>query len=266
MLVYGFHAVEEMLRKSAGGTLYLARSDPRARSIQELAHAAATRVTRVSSRELDRMCGTAGHQGVALRPDRPEAVHEEGALAPSSSRGAAVAGPRPAPRPATAEAIRALGGQRALVLLLDEITDPHNFGAILRTADQFAVDLVVTSQRKSARDSQTVLKTSAGASLHVPVAVVANLAQAMKVCKEEGFWVYGAALEGELPQEGQFDGRVALVLGSEGRGLRRLVRERCDALVRIPTAGHVDSLNVSVAAGVLLYEVRRQQGFPHLPV
>jgi 23S rRNA (guanosine2251-2'-O)-methyltransferase len=110
-----------------------------------------------------------------------------------------------------------------------------------------------------------VLRASSGASQYVRVQSVPNLAGAMEALKEAGFWIYGADLAGERADSVRFAGRVALVLGSEGGGLRRLVRERCDALVRIPAAGHVDSFNVSVAAGILMYEVRRQQCFPGSP-
>jgi 23S rRNA (guanosine2251-2'-O)-methyltransferase len=101
--------------------------------------------------------------------------------------------------------------------------------------------------------------------VYVPLASVPSLAGSLELAKEAGFWVYGADLSGRRLDAVRFEGRVALVLGSEGAGLRRLVRERCDELVRIPTGGHVDSLNVSVAAGILMHEIRRQQGFPGFP-
>ena len=152
----------------------------------------------------------------------------------------------------------------ALVLVLDSITDPQNLGAILRSADQFATDMVVIPSRHSAQETQTVAKVSAGASAYVPLAVVPNIPSALELLKENGFWIFGADIEGETTDKLDLSGKVCLVLGSEGTGMRRLVRERCDLLARIPSSGHVDSFNVSVAAGILLFETRRQQGFPHV--
>lgn len=147
----------------------------------------------------------------------------------------------------------------ALVLVLDGVTDPQNLGAILRSADKFDVDLVITPNRRSAGTGPTVAAASAGALAWVPQAVVPNLARALKQLKEAGFWVYGADLGGIPASEAGLQGRVVLVMGAEGRGLGRLVSETCDRIITIPTGGHVDSLNVSVATGILLYEVRRHE-------
>jgi 23S rRNA (guanosine2251-2'-O)-methyltransferase len=163
------------------------------------------------------------------------------------------------------DALHSIQSSSPLILLLDELNDPHNFGAILRSADQLAVDLVVTTLRRSVSETPAVIRASAGASRYVPVIAVANLVQALETCKSGGYWIYGADVEGEILSEQRFEGPVALVMGGEHRGLRRLVREACDFLVRIPAAGRVDSFNVSVAAGILLYEVRRQQEFPGFP-
>ncbi len=206
---------------------------------------------RVPRAELDALAGAEEHRGAGLLAaagSRPDA-----GLPPESPAGSL--------RARLAE----ISVPTALILLLDQINDPHNLGAILRSADQFGAELVILPTRRAARETQTVLKTSAGASLYVPVASVPNLAAGLEAAKEAGFWVYGADLDGQRLEAVRFEGRVALVLGSEGTGLRRLVRERCDALVRIPSGGHVDSLNVSVAAGILMYEVRRQQRFPGFP-
>jgi 23S rRNA (guanosine2251-2'-O)-methyltransferase len=160
------------------------------------------------------------------------------------------------------EALAAVAGTNPLILLLDELNDPHNLGAILRSADQFSVELVITTIRRSVSESPAVIRTSAGASRHVPLIAVPNLVQAIESCKRHEYWIYGADMNGASVQTQRFEGPVALVMGGEHRGLRRLVREHCDFLVRIPAAGRVDSFNVSVAAGILLYEIRRQQGFP----
>jgi len=155
--------------------------------------------------------------------------------------------------------LQALTGSQALVLLLDGVTDPHNLGAVLRSADQFAVDLVVVPERRAAHETETVARVSAGANVYVPMIAVPNLASVVADLKASEFWIYGAAAEGKSAGSLDLRGRTALLLGSEGRGLGRLLRERCDELVAIPTRGHVDSFNVSVAAGILMYEARRQQ-------
>ena len=212
-------------------------------------------VRRVQRSELDALAGAAEHRGAGLLlAGESGARPEEGGRRRSPTQAASLR-----------ERLAAISSPTALILLLDEINDPHNLGAILRSADQFGVELVVLPTRRAARETQAVVKSSAGASLYVPVASVPNLASGLESVKEAGFWVYGADLDGRRLDEVSFEGRVALVLGSEGSGLRRLVRERCDALVRIPSGGHVDSLNVSVAAGILMHEIRRQQGFPGFP-
>jgi len=242
MLVLGFHAIEESLRRGGRGELLLCRRNARIARLEELAARSGVPVRTLGRQELDRIAG-AEHRGAVLRLEELPG--------PASGPGAG----------ALAERLAAVPGTTALLLLLDGLSDPHNLGAILRSADQFAVDLLVLTSRRSVRETETVLRTSAGASLYVPVATVPNLVRAMEAAKKVGFWIYGADLGGERLDNVRFEARTALVLGAEGSGLRRLVRERCDALVRIPARGHVDSFNVSVAAGILMYEIRRQQGF-----
>jgi 23S rRNA (guanosine2251-2'-O)-methyltransferase len=145
-----------------------------------------------------------------------------------------------------------------LVLILDGVTDPQNFGAILRVADGFGVGLVVLPEHDSVGLTPAAVKASAGASEWVPVAQVTNLARAIETLQKKGFWVYGAAAAGDAPSAIDFRGKVALVLGNEGKGIRRNVLEHCDRTVTIPMAGHVDSFNVATAAAVLCYEIRRQ--------
>ncbi|WP_367608056.1 23S rRNA (guanosine(2251)-2'-O)-methyltransferase RlmB [Legionella sp. W05-934-2] len=150
--------------------------------------------------------------------------------------------------------------KNALILILDGITDVHNLGACLRTADGAGVDFVIMPKDKSAPINATVSKVASGAAECVPIVRVTNLARAMKALQEAGVWIYGAA--GEAKQTlYQLDcqGPVALVMGSEGNGLRRLTREHCDQLYSLPMQGYVESLNVSVATGVSLYEVLRQR-------
>jgi 23S rRNA (guanosine2251-2'-O)-methyltransferase len=145
------------------------------------------------------------------------------------------------------------------VLILDGITDPQNFGAILRVAEGFGVNLVVIPQHDSVGLTPVAVKASAGASEWMPVAQVTNLARTIESLKKREYWIYAAAANGEPPSAIDFRGKVALVLGSEGKGIRRNVLEHSDRTVTIPMSGHVESFNVATAAAVLCYEVRRQQ-------
>lgn len=146
----------------------------------------------------------------------------------------------------------------AFVLLLDGVQDPHNLGAVLRVADVFGADLVVIPEHDSAGLTPAVVKASAGAAEWVAVAQVTNLARAIEHLKKGGFWVYAAEAGGQAVTSIDFSGKVAIVLGSEGKGIRKNVAEHCDARVSIPMSGHVDSLNVATAAAVIAWEVRRK--------
>ncbi|MFW5737316.1 MAG: 23S rRNA (guanosine(2251)-2'-O)-methyltransferase RlmB [Spirochaetota bacterium] len=183
-------------------------------------------------------------------------------IAPEARDCALDAGRRPGATAATLdEVLAASDAARGLLLVLDHITDPHNYGAILRSADQFAADAVVVPGRRSAPLSAVAVQSSAGTARHVRIVTVPNLAAAVGRMQDAGFWVYAADMAGEPAHKTRLTGRTAVVLGSEGGGVSRLVAERADGLLRIPMHGHADSLNVSVACGVLLYEVRRQQGW-----
>ncbi|MDR0443966.1 MAG: 23S rRNA (guanosine(2251)-2'-O)-methyltransferase RlmB [Treponema sp.] len=233
----GFHAIEERIKADvACGPLLVAKAGPRAKELVSLAVNNKIRVDRVGTFDLDGLAPN--HRGIALQ------VEDDDGRADISLE----------------EFIAGLGERRnALVLILDEITDPHNYGAILRCCDQFGADLVLGRNRRSAKNADIISKTSAGAVSWVPQAETPNLVRAMEDLKEAGFWIYGADMQGEAVHTKDLTGRTALVLGSEGAGLSRLLRERCDAMVGIPSVGRIDSLNVSVAAGVLLYEVSRQK-------
>lgn len=240
--VFGAHAIEELLRRGqVRGTLLVARRNERIERLVELARKAGVDVSEVDEQNLAGLVGTTAHRGAVL------------ALARGSR----------SPKGDLETELDRIGDRgTALVLALDGIMDPQNLGAILRSADLFGADAVVLPSRRSAQETGTVARVSAGASAYVPLVVVPNLPSALAALKDRGFWVYGADSGGTPGHAVDLRGRVALVLGGEGSGMHRLVRERCDALVAIPSAGHVDSFNVSVAAGILLYEVRRQQGFP----
>lgn len=148
------------------------------------------------------------------------------------------------------------------LILLDKIEDPHNLGAIIRSAESFGFDGVIIPERRSAKVSPTVYKTSAGAINNINIVMVKNLNRAMEEIKEDGFWIYGLAGEAESSiDQTDLKGKVALVVGNEGDGLSRMVREHCDMLVKIPMEGLVNSLNASVATAISMYEVNRQNGF-----
>jgi len=238
----GFHAIEERIKlyKSTGrncGPLLLAKAGPRARELVNLAATCKVRVDRVGAFELDRLAPD--NRGIALQ------VEDFGRGNPDTT---------------IDEFIGGLGDRAdSVALILDEITDPHNYGAILRSCDQFGVDLVISRNRRSAKHADVISKTSAGTSAWVPQAETANLVRAAQQLKDAGFWIYGADMHGEAAYAIKLRGRVALVLGSEGTGISRLLLETCDGTVGIPSLGKIDSLNVSVAAGVLLYEVLRQR-------
>jgi 23S rRNA (guanosine2251-2'-O)-methyltransferase len=238
--ITGFHAIEERIKAGrAHGPLLVAKAGPRAREIVALAVEQKIRTDRTGTAELDRLAP--GHRGIALEVDD---VLDAGAETSLSIEGV----------------LESLGGKKnALVVLLDEVTDPHNYGAILRSCDQFGVDLVVTRNRRAAKNADVVERTSAGASSWVKSAEVANLPRAVELLKDADFWVYGADMSGEPIYRRNLRGRVAVILGAEGSGLSRLLKSSCDGIISIPSKGRIDSLNVSVAAGVILYEIVRQR-------
>ena len=148
--------------------------------------------------------------------------------------------------------------EHSLVIILDHIEDPQNLGAVLRSADVFAADLVIAPRKRSAPLTDAAIKASAGAAAYVPLVLVPNLAEAMRKLAKAGFWLYAADMGGASLPESDLSARTGLVLGNEGAGVSRLLRDECDFALSIPMAGHVDSLNVSAAAAVLMYEYRRR--------
>jgi len=233
----GFHAIEELIKSGIPcGPLLVAKPGPRARELVDFALAHRIRVDRVGTADLDRLAPD--HRGIVLETTGDTA--SSGII--------------------TLEDFFVTLGDRqnALVLILDEITDPHNYGAILRSCDQFAVDLVVSRRRRNAKNAPVIAQTSAGASAWVKCAEEGNLARAVEQLKENNFWVYGADMNGCKVYDLELSGRIAIIMGGEA-GLSRLLHERCDGIAAIPTQGRIESLNVSVAAGILLYEVNRQR-------
>lgn len=241
VIVYGINPVLEALRAKRVTRLRVSsRSDKRIDDVIATAMRQRVAVERVDTQTLDRAARGGVHQGVVADIENAREYSVTELLASGS----------PSPIP-----------DIPLIVVLDGIEDPHNVGAILRTCDAAGVTGVIRQTRHSAALDGVVAKASAGAIAHVRIATVVNIARAVDELKEAGVWTIGLA--GDAP-DGHTDVDWALpsaiVLGAEGTGLRRLVRERCDRLVRIPMQGAVDSLNVSVAAGVVLYEVVRQRG------
>lgn len=244
-VVFGLHAVRTLLklhpRRAVALTLQKGREDARVKEVAQLAQAAGVRLEWREARELDRMASSDHHQGVCLTI-KPLSTQGEGALDDLLDG----AGPAP------------------LLLVLDGVQDPHNLGACLRTADAAGATAVIVPRDRAAGLSPTVRKVASGAAETVPLIQVTNLARTLRWLKERQVWIVGTD---DAAQQSMYElrlsGALAIVLGAEGSGLRRLTREHCDALVRIPMAGVVESLNVSVATGVLLYEALRQRRGDH---
>ncbi len=234
-ILFGFHAVTARLRQRADSVraLYVlaGRQDVRSRALQERAKAAGCTVHAVDEGRLAQLAGGGAHQGVVAVVD---------AALPHVTLDAAIDGLAEPP----------------LLLVLDGVTDPHNLGACLRSADAFGAHAVVVPKDRAVGVNATVAKAASGAADTVPVISVTNLARALRDLKERGVWVVGADRGGESLFDADVSGPVAWVLGAEGAGLRRLTREHCDRIVGIPLFGSVESLNVSVAAGICLYATR----------
>ncbi len=254
-VVTGFHAIEEKLRKAENDSslvsslhLLYAKPGPRVKKMIAQAQKAGVSCREVPVKELD-----------ALVAPLPEEAREH--------RGVVITCPEEKRGSTTvnfdhflAKACEPLAADKntSIVVVLDSVTDPHNVGAIIRSCDQFGADLCILPERRGAKNSEVIDRASAGASAWVPVAVVPNLVRAVEQLKEAGYWIYGADAGGESAPDAKLTGKIALIMGSEGTGMSRLLTEKCDTILSIPTCGKLDSLNVSVAAGVLLYEIHRQ--------
>ncbi len=240
-LIYGLHAVDSLLRKNPQQVqclwLQSDRADKRIEKLLALAKNQGVSVARCSRQELDdKVSGR--HQGVVAEVRTDTRQWDEQALY---------------------QLLDDLDGP-ALVLVLDGVTDPHNLGACLRSADAAGVHAVIVPKDKSADLTPTVRKVACGAAETVPFVRVTNLARTLEGLKERGIWLYGTAGEAEKSiYDNDLRGPCALIMGAEGDGLRRLTRETCDFLVKLPMAGEVSSLNVSVATGVCLFEIVRQR-------
>lgn len=242
-LIFGFHAVTSRLRQNPDSIkevfLDAARRDQRARDLAKLAESQGVRLIACDDARLTSMAGaeysSARHQGVAANIDATRShVDIEDVLDTLT--------------------------EPALLLVLDGIQDPHNLGACLRVADAFGVHAVIAPKDRAVGLTATVHKVASGAADTVPYVSVTNLARTLRALKDRGIWVIGTAADGSNDLNSvKLDGPIAWVLGAEGEGMRRLTRETCDQLVSIPMLGSVESLNVSVSAGICLFETQRQR-------
>ncbi len=258
----GFHAVEEAVRAAGnsaqghsaaknGMRLVFSKEGPRVRRILAMGKTLGIPCRQVPAAELD-----------ALTAGLPPELRDHRGLALVLENGTGVCASAPFAPALEAFADWARNQDSCLALMLDCVTDPHNVGAVLRSADQFGASAVLVPGSRSAADTAepdgVIARSSSGASAWVPLIRTANLVRGVQRLKEAGFWVYGAEASGAPVCTTALPPKTLFILGSEGAGIARLLRETCDAFVSIPTSGRLDSLNVSVAAGILLYEFRRQ--------
>jgi 23S rRNA (guanosine2251-2'-O)-methyltransferase len=241
-LLFGIHSVDAALTHDPKNILELyIESDSHNARLKELSERARELGVKPHSRPreaLDRMTGGARHQGAVARYNAPPPRSEN-----------------------ELSALIEKAGKDALLLVLDGVTDPHNLGACLRSADAAGVTAVIAPKDKAVGITPTVRTASAGAADHIPFVAVTNLARTLKALKEQGVWLVGLADDAAQDFYAvDLKGPIAIVMGSEGEGMRRLTRESCDFLAHIPMRGAVESLNVSVATGVALFEVLRQRG------
>ena len=250
MKIYtGFHSVEERIRstqnkKETGLKILYAKPGPRVKKILSQAKSQNIPCVETTEKELNSLVSNLSetakeHRGIVLISENEKQISEN--------------------KVDFDQFLKSVENKdSSIVVILDSITDPHNVGAIIRSCDQFGVDLVVLPERRGASESEIIGRSSAGASAWVQTSVVSNLVRTVEKLKEAGFWIYGADAGGETAGQISLQGKIALVMGSEGSGISRLLEEKCDKIISIPTCGKLDSLNVSVACGVLLYEIKRQ--------
>ena len=234
-LIIGRNASMEALKSNREiDTLFVARGDRSGSigAIIAIAHDKGIVVKEVDRRKLGGMCGGANHQGIVARAAAHKYADVEDIIKAAEDK-----------------------GEEPFIVICDELEDPHNLGAIIRTADACGAHGVIIPKRRGVSLTYAVGKVSAGAVEYVPVARVSNLPQTIDDLKKKGFWVYGADMDGNPYDKQDYSGKVALVIGSEGKGIGRLIREKCDFIVSLPMKGKINSLNASVAAGILMYEV-----------
>ncbi|MBM7561777.1 23S rRNA (guanosine(2251)-2'-O)-methyltransferase RlmB [Fusibacter tunisiensis] len=238
-IIYGRNPIFEAMESGREINKILISETSKDRTVQKIIDLAKNKnllIQYVDKKQLDKLCEGENHQGVIayVAPFKYYEVDE--ILAMASEK-----------------------GETPLLVICDEITDPHNLGSIIRTANATGVHGVIIPKRRSAAVNQTVVKTSSGAAEYVPVAKVTNIVQTMERLKEAGVWIVGTDMGEQTYYEANLEGPLAVVVGNEGKGISRLVREKCDFLVSLPMLGQVSSLNASVACSIVLYEVVRQR-------
>ncbi|MCR5285909.1 MAG: 23S rRNA (guanosine(2251)-2'-O)-methyltransferase RlmB [Treponema sp.] len=249
-IITGFHSIEEKVRAGSNQPnlkIYYSKAGPRIKKILEEAKKTGIRVFQVVDSQLDDLVKNLDqtlqdHRGIVMKientsPSQSNLIDFDSWVKESANK------------------------EKLTVVILDKVTDPHNVGAILRSCDQFGASLVIIPEHNSANDiteNEVIGRTSAGANAWVPVTIVNNLVRCVESLKKAGFWIYGADAGGESCCKVDFSKKSVIIMGSEGNGISKLLEEECDTIVSIPTCGKIDSLNVSVAAGVLLYELFRR--------
>jgi rRNA methylase, putative, group 3 len=234
--VFGHHAVVEALKQGRGNKLFISE-EARGEKIDEVKSLASDQsvpIKWVPKQKLETMSNQGVHQGMILAITPYEYLSLAELIGQSK--------------------------ENPFYLLLDNLEDPHNFGSILRTADASGVDGIIIPKHRAVGITPVVVKTSTGAVEHVPVARVTNLSQAIKELKEQGFWIFGTDMNGTPYSKWNAQGSIALIIGNEGRGMSEGLKKDVDEMLTIPMVGHVQSLNASVAAGLMMYEAFRQRG------
>ncbi|WP_303974220.1 23S rRNA (guanosine(2251)-2'-O)-methyltransferase RlmB [Streptococcus merionis] len=236
-IVYGVHAVTESLRANTGNKLYI-QDDLRGKNVETIKQLATEKKVSISwtpKKSLSEMVDGAVHQGFVLRVAEFAYAELSQILKKAEQE------------------------DNPLILILDGLNDPHNFGSILRTADATNVSGVIIPKHRAVGVTPVVSKTSTGAVAHVPIARVTNLSQTLDTLKEAGFWVFGTDMNGTSVHKWNTSGKLALIIGNEGKGISSNIKKQVDEMITIPMSGHVQSLNASVAAAVLMYEVYRHR-------
>ena len=236
-IVYGVYAVTESLEANTGNKLYI-QDDLRGKNVDAIKALAAEKKVSISwtpKKTLSDMTGGAVHQGFVLRVS--EFAYSDLSVIMD----------------------KAEQEENPLILILDGLNDPHNFGSILRTADATQVTGIIIPKHRAVGVTPVVAKTSTGAVEHIPIARVTNLSQTLDKLKESGFWVFGTDMDGTPSHKWNTAGKLALIIGNEGKGISANIKKQVDEMITIPMSGHVQSLNASVAAAVLMYEVYRNR-------
>lgn len=236
-IICGRNPVIEAIKSGAQlDTIYIDGTGGSLNLIRRLAKENNIVVKDAQDKKLSQLSGGASHQGVVAVGACGQYVSVEDILAVSQKK-----------------------GTKPFIIICDEIEDPHNLGAIIRTAETSGADGVIIPKRRSASLNSTVFKTSAGAASYVPVARVSNLSSCIDTLKENGVWIYGTDASGSDYSETDLTGSCALVIGSEGFGISKLIQKKCDFMIKLPMMGKINSLNASVAAGIFMYEALRQR-------